>query len=510
MRHKNATAIAITKASDGLSARADARTDARTDASRENRIKHLFLWVGLLAAVVFLATASLSQARQMPESFADLVEKLSPAVVNISSVQNVEATTRRSPFPPGSPFEDFFDEFFDRRQPGQGGDGQAPTRKLQSLGSGFIIDPKGLVVTNNHVIEKADEVTVRTVDGEEYQAEVIGRDQEGDLALLRIKSDQDFPFVKWGSSKKARVGDWVLSIGNPFGLGGSVTAGIISAHHRQISGGPFDDFIQTDASINRGNSGGPLFNLDGEVIGVNTAIFSPTGGNVGIAFSIPSDQAQRVISQIEEHGYVRRGFLGVQIQAVDKMTAEALGLEKAKGALVNSVTPDSPAAKSGIREGDIIVEFNDEEVEDSTALVKVVSALGDKEKATLTVLRDGKRVNLSVVTGERPRPDDPTTPAQPSVTEELGMNLSGLTVLLRQQYDVPDDVNGAIVLQVAPDLRQRIAPGDVIVEVNRKAVSSPEDVSAAIKSIREEGRSAALLRVYRAGNYYFIPIPLDE
>ncbi|GEQ97771.1 serine protease [Iodidimonas gelatinilytica] len=465
-----------------------------------------FSLVLMSALVISMLLAFSAHARQMPESFADLVEKLSPAVVNISSVQTVEARSSRSPFPPGSPFEDFFEEFLNRGQPN--GSDEPQTRKLQSLGSGFIIDAKGLVVTNNHVIESADEVTVRTVDGEEYEAEVIGRDAEGDLALLRIQSDEDFPFVQWGSSSKARVGDWVLSIGNPFGLGGSVTAGIISAHHRQISGGPFDDFIQTDASINRGNSGGPLFDLDGNVIGINTAIFSPTGGNVGIAFAIPSDQARKVIAQIEEFGYARRGYLGVQIQPVDRMTADALGLDDAKGALVNSVTPDSPAEKAGVEDGDIIIEFNGEKVEDSAALVKVVSSLGVEEKATLTILRGGDRKTLSVVTGERPRPEDSEDPAQPSVTEELGMELSDLNGVLRQQFNVPDDVNGALVLQVAPDLRQRVARGDVIVEVNRKPVETSGDVSAAIADIRAEGRSAALLRLYRNGDFYFIPIPL--
>jgi serine protease Do len=463
--------------------------------------------LALVVSLFFLAQGA--DARPAPDGFADLVEELSPAVVNISTVQKARQGAGRSPFPPGSPFDQFFDEFFNRNQPdGQERDAR-PMRRMHSLGSGFIVDKDGLVVTNNHVIDDADEVTVRTVDGEEYEADIIGRDVEGDIALLKIKADKAFPFVKWGKSDKARVGDWVLSIGNPFGLGGSVTAGIVSAHHREISGGPFDDFIQTDASINRGNSGGPLFNLDGEVIGVNTAIFSPTGGNVGIAFAIPSNQARRVVEQLEEYGYARRGFLGVTIQPVDKMTAEALGLDEAEGALVNSVAPDSPAEKAGIEDGDIIVTFNGENVKSSTALVKIVSSLGVDEKATLEVLRGGDRKTLSVVTGERPRPDAEEPEQAPGVSEELGMELSGLSTVLRQQYSIPDDVTGALVLRVAPNLRQRVARGDVIVEVNRQKVESAADVSSAIADVREEGRTAALLRLYRNGDFYFIPIPLD-
>lgn len=480
-------------------------TTLKSDGNRTVMVGSFFLT--LFASLFFLVQGA--DARPAPDGFADLVEELSPAVVNISTVQTVKQGAGRSPFPQGSPFDQFFDEFFNRNQPNQQGQEAPPMRRMHSLGSGFIVDASGLVVTNNHVIDEADEVTVRTVDGEEYEADIIGRDVEGDIALLRIKSDKKFPFVKWGSSEKARVGDWVLSIGNPFGLGGSVTAGIVSAHHREISGGPFDDFIQTDASINRGNSGGPLFNLDGEVIGVNTAIFSPTGGNVGIAFAIPSNQARNIVEQIEKYGYARRGFLGVTIQPVDKMTAEALGLAEAEGALVNSVTPDSPADKAGIQDGDIIVAFNGKKVKSSTELVKVVSSLGVDEKATIEVLRGGDRKTLSAVTGERPRPDSPEDVTAPSVSQELGMELSDLSAVLRQQYSVPDDVNGALVLRVAPNLRQRVSRGDVIVEVNRQVVNSASDVSAAIATVREEGRTAALLRLYRNGDFYFIPIPLD-
>lgn len=483
-------------------------TMRKSDSGRTVMMGSFFL--ALAVSLLFFAQGV--DARPAPDGFADLVEELSPAVVNISTVQTVKSSVGRSPFPQGSPFDQFFDEFFNRNQPGRQGQDQdaLPMRRMHSLGSGFIIDASGLVVTNNHVIDEADEVSVRTVSGEEYEADVVGRDAEGDIALLQIKADKKFPFVKWGRSDEARVGDWVLSIGNPFGLGGSVTAGIVSAHHREISGGPFDDFIQTDASINRGNSGGPLFNLKGEVIGINTAIFSPTGGNVGIAFAIPSNQARLVVQQLEEYGYARRGFLGVTIQPVDKMTAEALGLEEAEGALVNSVSPGSPAEKAGVEDGDIIVAFNGDKVKSSTELVKVVSSLGVNEKATLEVLRGGERKTLSVVTGERPRPDsNPDTEKAPDISQELGMELSDLSPVLRQQFSVPEDVTGALVLRVAPNLRQRVARGDVIVEVNRQVVENASDVGAAIAAIREEGRTAALLRLYRNGDFYFIPIPLD-
>lgn len=483
-------------------------------------LRAVFAAAGIVLAT-FAGTAFLPApaAAQYDEGYADLVEKLSPAVVNISTVQTVKAQAQRSPFPPGSPFEEFFEEFFGQRPPapdtpdGRQGQQQEPQRRLQSLGSGFIIDASGYVVTNNHVVAEADEITVRTVDGEEYTAELVGTDQEVDIALLKITGDKPFPFVAWGDSDRARVGNRVLAIGNPFGLGGSVTAGIISARHRQISGNAYDDFLQTDASINRGNSGGPMFNLDGQVVGVNSAIFSPTGGNVGIGFSIPSNQVRRVVEQIREFGYARRGFLGVNIQAVDKMTAEALGLEEPRGALVAAVTPDSPADKAGIKAYDIIVEFDGKKIEDSGALVRIVGNFGVGETAKIVLLRNGKRQTVSVTTTEKPRPDAPvvaSASAAPAEVESLGVTFTALTPAMREQLEVPADVNGVLVTDVNRDLAQRLTRGDIITEIDRLPVDSVEAITGKIAALREAGKSAVLLRVYRDGAQYFIPVPIKD
>lgn len=467
-------------------------------------------------AVMTTAMASPAAAQQRPDSFAELAEELSPSVVNISTVQTVESRMRR-PFPPGSPFEEFFEEFFGQR-PNPRGDGEdRPTRRMTSLGSGFIIDPNGLIVTNNHVVADADEVTVRTVEGEEYEAEIIGRDPEADLALLKVEADVDLPAVEWGDSSServgARVGDWVLTIGNPFGLGGTVTAGIISAHHRRISAGPYEDFIQTDASINRGNSGGPMFDMDGNVIGVNTAIFSPTGGNIGIGFAIPANQARAIVEQLEEYGYARRGYLGVNIQPVDEMTAEALGLDEAEGAIVSQVLPDSPAERAGIKAGDVIVAFDGQAVEDSNELVRIVGSTGVGEATKMTIVRDGEEMTMTVTTAERPRPgaDEEEEADSEAPTGIEGMELSNLNVMSRQQFEIPEDVQGAVVVSVSRDLARRgLRRGDVITEVNRQEVATVSDVQSRITQLRDGGKNAALLRIYRDGDYFFAPIEIGE
>jgi len=476
----------------------------------------LRLWAGFGTLLLSLALlAGMVRAADMPGSFADLVEPLSPAVVNISTVQEVQQQQRRMPFPPGSPFREFFDEFFDQQNPGGGGEGQ--TRRLQSLGSGFFVDSSGVIVTNEHVIREADEITVRTVDGEEYKAELVGKDAELDIAVLRVTGESGFPSVEWGDSDTARVGDWVVTIGNPFGLGGTVTAGIVSARHRDnITSGPYDDFIQTDASINRGNSGGPMFNLDGEVIGVNSAIFSPTGGNVGIGFAIPSNQVKTVVAQIMEFGRPRRGYLGVSIQPVTEMMADALGLDEAKGALVASVSPDTPAAEAGLQPYDIIVEFDGREVEDNNQLVRIVGDTPVGQDIDVVILRDGERMTVSLTTAERPQDltgsgDAPQTPDEPGVTSGLGLNLSDITPDIRERLDIPEDVSGAVVMQAAPRLRQQgLNPGDLITEVNRSPVSNADEAQSALASLKEDGRKAALLRIFRGGNRYFLPIPLTD
>ncbi|RMF75497.1 MAG: DegQ family serine endoprotease [Alphaproteobacteria bacterium] len=488
----------------------------------------------LAAALVILASAAggigvpataAAAPREMPGSFADLVEKLSPAVVNISTTQRVKRPRFRG-LPPGSPFEEFFDEFFNRRRPhrnqDQDDEDEEPTQRLYSLGSGFIIDPDGYIVTNNHVVQGAETITVRMKDGEEYEAKLVGRDAEVDIALLKIDAGRKLPYVEWGDSDTARVGDWVLAIGNPFGLGGTVTAGIISARHRQnLTGSPYEDYLQTDASINRGNSGGPMFNLDGKVIGINTMIFSPSGGNIGIGFAIPSNLAKKVVAQIKEYGYARRGYIGVVIQSVDKVTAEAMGLPEPKGALVAEVTPGGPADKAGIKPGDVIVAFNGKEVKDNDDLVRLVSDAGIGVTVKVDVLRNGKRMRLSLKTAERPKSlvlgeseqenAAPSPEAPKSVARTLGLRLSNLTPAMRERFDIADNVQGVIVTGVSQRAAMRdLRPGDIITEVSGKRVSSVADVARAVAELREKGRKAVLLRILRGDQALFRSIPLPE
>ncbi len=348
-----------------------------------------------LAAAVPLQSA---EARGAPDSFADLAQQLLPAVVNISSSTSMQVARGNGPeiplFPPGSPFEQFFKDFLDRNHPGgrpggpRGDQGPpSPERKMQSLGSGFIVDPSGLIVTNNHVIDGADEITVTLQDNTSLKATLIGKDERVDVALLRVKSDHPLPSVKFGDSDAERVGDWVLAIGNPFGLGGSVTAGIVSARGRDIRQGPYDDFIQTDAAINRGNSGGPLFNMNGDVIGINTAIYSPSGGSIGIGFSIPANMAKNVVAQLKDYGHARRGWLGVRIQQVTPDIAESLGLHDSSGAMVAGVNDGGPADKAKIRNGDIILKFNNQDVKEMRSLPRIV--------AETVIGQDGPRDGLA-------------------------------------------------------------------------------------------------------------------
>jgi serine protease Do len=362
-------------------------------------------------AVCFVEPAA---ARNAPDSFADLAARLLPAVVNVSSTQTITAKAGSGPgagpempmFPPGSPFEQFFKDFLNRNRQGQGGNGgadnQPAPRRAQSLGSGFIIDPAGYIVTNNHVIEGADEVSVTLQDNTTLKAEIVGRDESGDIALLKVKSDKPLPTVEFGDSAQSRVGDWVLAIGNPFGLGGTVTAGIVSARGRDIHQGQYDDFIQTDASINRGNSGGPLFNMDGQVIGINTAIFSPSGGSIGIGFSIPSNMAKNTVAQLREYGHARRGWLGVKIQQVTPDIAESLGLKDAAGAMVAGTTDGGPAEKAQIHSGDIILKFDGQDVKEMHNLPRIVADSEVGKEVPVVLWRDGKEVTVQTVLAERP------------------------------------------------------------------------------------------------------------
>jgi serine protease Do len=471
-----------------------------------------------LAAVVVVWSVGAS-AKTAPDGFADLAAKLLPSVVNISTTQTVEG--REGPampqLPPGSPFEDFFKEFFDRNQP------QQRKHKATSLGSGFIISADGYVVTNNHVIADADEISVILQDDTRIKAELVGRDTKTDLAVLKIKSDRKLTAVKFGNSKKARVGDWVVAIGNPFGLGGTVTAGIISARGRDINAGPYDDFIQTDASINRGNSGGPMFNLAGEVIGINTAIFSPSGGSVGIGFAIPASTAEPVISQLIKSGAVKRGWLGVHIQAVTEEIAETLGLKKAEGALVANVIEDSPAAKGGIKSGDVILEFDGKSVHEMRSLPRIVAETEVGKPVDVSIWREGKPATVKVAVGElkddgkqasAEQGSSPNTgPGGELTIDELGLTLSPLTDKVRERFKLKADAKGVVVTKVesdGPAGAKDIRPGDVIIEVSQEEISTPAEVRTKIAAAKKAGRKSVLLHLEGQNGLRFVAVRIEK
>jgi serine protease Do len=472
----------------------------------------------LMASLLFTVPVGPAAARG-PDGFADMAEKLLPAVVNISSTQVSRERAQRGPeipqFPPGSPFEEFFRDFLDRNRP------DAPPRRVTSLGSGFIIDPSGYVVTNNHVIEDADEITVILQDNTNLKAKLIGKDNKTDVALLKVETDKPLPAVKWGNSDKARVGDWIIAIGNPFGLGGTVTAGIISARARDINSGPYDDYLQTDASINRGNSGGPMFNLDGEVIGINTAIFSPSGGSIGIGFAVPSSLAHTVVDQLKQFGVTKRGWLGVRIQTVTDDIAENLGLPKAKGALVAGVTDGGPAEKGGIQAGDVIVSFDGKEVSDMKRLPRIVAETPIDKDAPVEVWRKGKSTQLKVKVGELKEEeaeakseDTPAPQAEPrETTSVLGLTLSALTSQLRDRYKLDPNAKGVIITQIAPDSPARgqgLNAGDVILEAASKKVNSPKEVVAAVDDAKAKKRKSVLLMVEGQNGQNFVVLPLES
>ncbi len=477
---------------------------------------------GVLA--LFALSISVAEARVSLESFASLIEELSPTVVNISISQKVSGNSgfRGLPpgIPPGTPFEAFFRDFWER-----GGEGDAsplppPSRQVNSLGSGFVIDPDGIIITNNHVIANADEITVNFTDGESLPATLIGRDPRTDLAVIKVKPGKKLAYAKFGDSDKARVGDWVLAVGNPFDLGGTVTAGIISAVNRNINAGPYDSFIQTDAAINRGSSGGPLFNLDGEVIGVNTAIISPSGGSIGIGFAVPASIAVGVIEQLRKYGETRRGWLGVQIQTVSDEIAESLNLSEARGAIVASVESGSPADRAGIEAGDVILQFNGIDVEKMRDLPRIVADTPIGEQVNVIVFRDGEEKILAAVVarleeGEREvearneKKDDSKGEAQ----EILGLKLSALDDNLRQRYGLNEEAKGVVVVGVAPNSpasEKYILPGALITEVGQNPVNSFEDVKAQINKARDEGRRSVLMKLESEERARFVALRLDD
>lgn len=464
-------------------------------------------------------------ARSAPESFADLVDQVDPAVVQIVVKKDMtggggagEQMQLPEQFPEG-PFRDFFERFFKDQIPGPN---PHKDREMGALGSGFIVESSGIVVTNNHVVADAKEITVRVKDHEDYPAELLGADEKTDLAVLRIKPAKSLPAVTWGDSEKMRVGDWVIAVGNPFGLGGTVTAGIVSALGREIGAGPYDDFIQIDAPINTGNSGGPLFNTDGVVVGVNTAIYSPNGGSIGIGFAIPSDLAQKVVAQLREKGSVERGWLGVMIQPVTPEIAESLGLDEAKGALVTEVLPDSPAAKAGVRQGDVVLSFEGKDINTLRDLTRVVADTPVGKKATLKLVRDGKEAKLAAEIGAQKQEQNvaaadnqESTPSASSGTaiERLGLTVAALDTQARQRFSIAADSKGVVVIGVDDDknaAEKGLRSGDVITRVNQTAVSSPRDFVKAVDEAAKAKRKAVLLLVEREGQQRFVAVELAD
>ncbi|WP_104020189.1 DegQ family serine endoprotease [Roseovarius nitratireducens] len=465
-----------------------------------------------MALTVALLLAQGVAARALPETFADLADEISPAVVNITTSTTVEQGTGPLPMvPEGSPFEDFFERFREQMP-----EGDRP-RRSSALGSGFVISEDGYVVTNNHVIDKADEIDIEFFSGEKLSATVVGTDPKTDIALLKVEPQKPLPFVKFGDSDTARVGDWVLAMGNPLGQGFSLSAGIVSARNRALSG-TYDDYIQTDAAINRGNSGGPLFNMAGDVVGVNTAILSPTGGSIGIGFSMASNVVKRVVDQLKEYGETRRGWLGVRIQDVTEDVAEAMGLEKVAGALVTDV-PEGPAAEAGMQAGDVILSFDGRDVEDTRGLVRQVGNTAVGKTVRVVVFRDGKTKTLKVTLGRREVAEGSIPVAQPGKPEApqeksmMGLTLKPLDDELRAQLELDATATGLVVTEVdemSEAYEKGLRAGDAITEAGQQKVASISDLDARIAEAREAGRKSLLLLVRRAGEPRFVALNIAE
>ncbi len=480
----------------------------------------------VFAGLLILSAPAFS--RGAPESFAPLVEKLTPAVVNISTTQKVKQGGGNGGMPfmfqlPDDPKFDPFRQFFDQLEKQRGGVTSPKEREVTSLGSGFIIDASGYVVTNNHVIAEADEIHVILSDDTSLEATIVGRDPKTDLALLKVKSDTPLPFVTLGDSDSIRVGDWIMAIGNPFGLGGTVTAGIISARSRSINAGPFDDFLQTDAAINRGNSGGPMFDMNGNVIGINTAIFSPSGGNVGIGFAVPSSLAKPVLDQLREHGRTYRGWLGVKIQEVTDEVAAAVGLKDAAGALVLEITKDSPAAKTDLKSGDVILNFDGKPVNAMKKLPRIVAETKVGKAVVVDYWRNGERASTKVMLGEldesselagnqqlKPKKDVP----KEVITKKLGgIELATINDIMRKKYRLPKELSGVVIVNIKQGTKaakQNIRIGDIIVQVNGKETTTIAHVEAGLANAKKAGREFALIKLLRDKNELFTTLPTGE
>jgi serine protease Do len=453
------------------------------------------LWMQTLAAA----------ARGAPATFADLVEQVGGAVVNITTTTKMATPIGpQGIVPEGSPFEDLF------RGPNNR---QRGPRSASALGAGFVISEDGYVVTNNHVIAGADEIEVEFINGDIFPAKIVGTDANIDIAVLKIDADNPFDYVAFGNSDVARVGDWVMAMGNPLGQGFSVSAGIISARNRELSG-PYDDYIQTDAAINRGNSGGPLFNMDGEVIGVNTAIISPSGGSIGLGFSMASNTVDPVVKQLKEYGEVRRGWLGVNIGSVNDEMAKALGLDEPTGAIIRDVF-DGPAKDAGLKTMDVIVMFDGKEVADSGALVRIVGGTPVGATVKTIVLRDGKRMSIDVVLGQRPEPNalaQSDKPAEPEQQGLLGMQLSEITPDMRSDMNLSDEVTGVLLLSVEADslaAASGLAAGDVITDAAQNPVEEIADLVEQVENATDAGRESLLLLVRRDGEPRFVVLKLN-
>jgi serine protease Do len=494
-----------------------------------------------LMAAICLGTASLVMSAPVlseqalargPEGIADVAEKVIDAVVNISTSQTIEAKggdnrSTMPQLPPGSPFEEFFDDFFkNRRGPGggsKGGDknGDLQPHKTNSLGSGFIVDTSGIVVTNNHVIADADEINVIMNDGTKIKADLVGVDKKTDLAVLKFKPVKPLIAVKFGDSDKLRLGEWVIAIGNPFSLGGTVTAGIVSARNRDINSGPYDSYIQTDAAINRGNSGGPLFNLDGEVIGVNTLIISPSGGSIGIGFAVPSKTVAGVVDSLRQFGELRRGWLGVRIQQVTDEIAESLNIKPARGALIAGVEDKGPAKPAGIEPGDVVIKFDGKDIKEPKDLSRVVADTAVGKEVDVVIIRKGAEETRKVTLGRledgekavqasaksQPEPEKPVT------QKALGLDLATLSKDLRTRYKIKDSVKGVLISSVdgnSDAAEKRLSAGEVIVEVAQEAVSNAADVKKRVDQLKKDGKKSVLLLVSNAdGELRFVALSVQ-
>jgi serine protease Do len=499
--------------------------------SHRLRTRALSLWAAAIclgAAATLLSVPALARG---PDGIADVAEKVIDAVVNISTTQTVEAKAggdggrgAMPQLPPGSPFEEFFDDFFKNRRggPGDKGGGGMQPRKTNSLGSGFIVDTTGIAVTNNHVIADADEINIIMNDGTKIRATLVGVDKKTDLAVLKFTPPaKPLVAVKFGDSDKLRLGEWVIAIGNPFSLGGTVTAGIVSARNRDINSGPYDSYIQTDAAINRGNSGGPLFNLDGEVIGVNTLIISPSGGSIGIGFAVPSKTVVGVVDSLRQFGELRRGWLGVRIQQVTDEIAESLGIKPARGALIAGVEEKGPAKPAGIEPGDVVIKFDGKDIKEPKDLSRVVADTAVGKAVDVVIIRKGEEQTKQVTLGRLEDGEKAVAAAnktqpeaeKPATQKALGLDLAGLSKDLRTRYKIKDSVKGVVITNVdssSDAAEKRLSAGEVIVEVAQEAVTNAADVKKRVDQLKKDGKKSILLLVSNAeGELRFVALSVQ-